>query len=112
MKFTHIDSEQSSFSVVLVLKVTLAGLSAERNGRVKQIHLPVLSSNTSENKLTVQKMYKLPVVSQEQPQLPLPKKNYGNDMAKLGPYVAHMWEWYGKFSWWYGTDVGPNFGKM
>ena len=21
----------------------------------------------------------------------LTKKNYGNDMAKLGPYVGHMW---------------------
>lgn len=26
--------------------------------------------------------------------------------------LGHMWEWYGKFSWWYGTDVGPNFGKI
>jgi len=28
--------------------------------------------------------------------MPLPKRNYRNGMAKLGPYMAHMWEWYGK----------------
>ena len=27
---------------------------------------------------------------------PLRKIKYGNGMAKLGPYVAHMWELYGK----------------
>ena len=27
---------------------------------------------------------------------PLPKQNYGNDMAKTGPYLTHIWEWYGK----------------
>jgi len=47
VKFTRIKAEQFLFSVVLVLKVTLAGLSAERNGGVKQIHLPVLCINTS-----------------------------------------------------------------
>ena len=28
--------------------------------------------------------------------LPLPKQKYGNDMEKLGPYMAHIWKWYGK----------------
>ncbi|XP_022808864.1 uncharacterized protein LOC111345839 [Stylophora pistillata] len=27
---------------------------------------------------------------------PLPKKKYGSDMAKHGPYMTHIWEWYGK----------------
>ena len=44
--------------------------------------------------------------------LPLPKKNYGNHMANLGPYMAHTWEWYGKVEWWYGADMGPYFGKI
>ena len=26
----------------------------------------------------------------------LPKRDYGNSMAKLGPYMAHMWEWHRK----------------
>ena len=24
--------------------------------------------------------------------LPLPNKRYGNDIANLGPYMAHMWK--------------------
>ena len=44
--------------------------------------------------------------------LPLPKKNYGNHMANLGPYLVHIWEWYGKVEWWYGADMGPYFGKI
>ena len=28
--------------------------------------------------------------------MPLPNKKYGNDMANLGPYMAHMWKSYGK----------------
>ena len=44
--------------------------------------------------------------------LPLPKKNYGNHIANLGPYMAHIWEWYGKEEWWYGADMGPYFGKI
>ena len=28
--------------------------------------------------------------------VPLPKKKYGNDMAKHGPYMNNIWEWYGK----------------
>ena len=24
--------------------------------------------------------------------IPLPNKKYGNDMANLGPYMAHMWK--------------------
>ena len=27
---------------------------------------------------------------------PLPEKKYGNDMEKHGPYMTHIWEWYGK----------------
>ena len=27
---------------------------------------------------------------------PLPKQNYGNDMAKTGPYLSHIWVRYGK----------------
>jgi hypothetical protein len=26
---------------------------------------------------------------------PLPKQKYGKDMAKFGPYMTHMWAWYG-----------------
>ena len=40
---------------------------------------------------------------------PLPKKKYGNDMAKHGPYMTHIWEWYGKVGWRYGTDMRLNF---
>ena len=29
-------------------------------------------------------------------ELPLPKKKYGNDMTKVGPYLTHVWKWYGK----------------
>ena len=28
--------------------------------------------------------------------IPLPKQKYGNDMANVGPYLTHMWKWYGK----------------
>ena len=28
--------------------------------------------------------------------IPLPKQKYGNDMEKLGPHMAHIWEWHGK----------------
>ena len=30
------------------------------------------------------------------PEQPLPKEKYGNCMEKVGPYLAHMWKWYGK----------------
>ena len=33
-------------------------------------------------------------------------------MANLGPYMAHVWVWYGKVEWWYGADMGPYFGKI
>ena len=43
---------------------------------------------------------------------PLPKKKYGNDMAKFGPYLTHMWEWYGKVEWLYGSGMGHNLAKF
>jgi len=35
---------------------------------------------------------------------------YGSDkkLAKHGPYMTHIWEWYGKVGWRYGTDMGLN----
>ena len=44
--------------------------------------------------------------------IPLPNKKYGNDMANLGPYMAHMWKWYGMVGWPYGVHMGPNFCKF
>lgn len=33
-------------------------------------------------------------------------------MANPGPYMAHIWEWYGKVEWWYGTDMGRYLAKF